>query len=60
MFAVYRELEGTAYLALHAVRRLGVLRLPPVMEEFMRQVYFTGASARLRQAACRRCRGTQW
>ena len=45
MFAVYRELEGTAYLALHAVRRLGVLRLPPVMEEFMRQVYFTGASA---------------
>lgn len=45
MFAVYRELEGTAYLALHAIRRIGMLRVPPVMEEFMRQVYFTGASA---------------
>ena len=45
MFAVYRELEGTAYLAIHAIRRLGMLRVPPVMEEFMRQVYFTGASA---------------
>ncbi|HYI86617.1 MAG TPA: ABC transporter permease, partial [Burkholderiales bacterium] len=45
MFAVYRELEGTVYLAIHAIRRLGMLRVPPVMEEFMRQVYFTGASA---------------
>src|SRR5688500_11392095 len=45
MFAFYRELEGTAYLAMHAIRRVGVLRVPPVMEEFMRQVYFTGASA---------------
>jgi len=45
MFAFYRELEGTAYLALHAIRRVGMLRVPPVMEEFMRQVYFTGASA---------------
>ena len=45
MFAVYRELEGTAYLAIHAIRRLGMLRVPPVMEEFLRQVYFTGASA---------------
>ena len=43
MFAVYRELEGTAYLVMHAIRRLGMLRLPPVMEEFMRQIYFTGA-----------------
>ena len=45
MFAVYRELEGSAYLAWHAIRRLGVLRLPPVAEEFVRQIYFTGASA---------------
>lgn len=45
MFAVYRELEGSAYLLMHAVRRLGVLRLPPVAEELVRQIYFTGASA---------------
>jgi phospholipid/cholesterol/gamma-HCH transport system permease protein len=45
MYAVYRELEGTAYLLIHAIRRLGVLRLPPVMEELVRQIYFTGASA---------------
>ena len=45
MFAVYRELEGSATLAWHAIRRLGVLRLPPVAEELVRQIYFTGASA---------------
>ena len=45
MFAFYRELEGTAHLTLHAFKRVGMLRVPPVMEEFMRQVYFTGASA---------------
>ena len=45
MLAFYRELEGSAYLLLHAMRRLGVLRLPPVMEELVRQIYFTGASA---------------
>ena len=45
MLAVYRELEGTAYLLLHAIRRLGVLRLPPVMEELLRQIYFSGATA---------------
>jgi phospholipid/cholesterol/gamma-HCH transport system permease protein len=45
MVAVYRELEGTAYLLLHAIRRLGVLRLPPVAEELMRQIYFSGATA---------------
>jgi phospholipid/cholesterol/gamma-HCH transport system permease protein len=47
MLAVYRELEGSAYLALHAIRRIGVLRLPPVAEELVRQIYFTGASATL-------------
>jgi phospholipid/cholesterol/gamma-HCH transport system permease protein len=45
MLAVYRELEGSAYLLLHAIRRFGVLRLPPVWEELVRQIYFTGASA---------------
>jgi len=45
MLAFYRELEGSAYLLLHAMRRIGVLRLPPVMEELVRQIYFTGASA---------------
>jgi phospholipid/cholesterol/gamma-HCH transport system permease protein len=45
MYAVYRELEGSAYLLVHAIRRLGVLRLPPVAEELVRQIYFTGASA---------------
>lgn len=45
MLAVYRELEGTAYLLMHTIRRLGMLRLPPVMEELIRQIYFTGAAA---------------
>ena len=45
MYAVVRELEGTAQLLLHAIRRLGVLRLPPVAEELVRQIYFSGASA---------------
>ena len=45
MFAMYRELEGSAYLLMHAIRRLGVLRLPPVAEELVRQIYFTGAAA---------------
>src|SRR5687767_1782271 len=45
MLAVYRELEGSAQLLAHAMRRIGVLRLPPVAEELVRQIYFTGASA---------------
>ena len=45
MLAVYRELEGSAYLLMHAIRRIGVLRLPPVAEELVRQIYFTGAAA---------------
>ena len=45
MFALYRELEGSAFLLMHSIRRLGVLRLPPVMEELMRQIYFTGAAS---------------
>lgn len=43
--AAYRELEGTAGLLWHALRRIGMLRLPPVMEELERQIYFTGSSA---------------
>jgi len=45
MIGVYRELEGTMRLAAHVLRRFWVLRLPPVAEEFVRQIYFTGASA---------------
>jgi phospholipid/cholesterol/gamma-HCH transport system permease protein len=45
MHAVFRELEGSAYLLAHAIRRIGVLRLPPVAEELVRQIYFSGASA---------------
>jgi phospholipid/cholesterol/gamma-HCH transport system permease protein len=45
MYSVFREVEGTALLLMHAFRRLGVLRLPPVAEEFMRQVYFSGTTA---------------
>ncbi len=45
MIGVYRELEGSMRLAAHVLRRFWVLRLPPVAEEFARQVWFTGASA---------------
>lgn len=45
MLAVYRELEGSAHLLAHAIRRIGVLRVPPVAEELTRQIYFTGAAA---------------
>ena len=45
MIGVYRELEGTMRLAAHVLRRLWVLKLPPVAEELVRQIYFTGASA---------------
>jgi len=45
MIGFYRELEGSMRLAAHVLRRFWVLRLPPVAEEFARQIYFTGASA---------------
>jgi len=45
MIGVYRELEGSMRLAAHVLRRFWVLKLPPVAEEFVRQVWFTGASA---------------
>jgi phospholipid/cholesterol/gamma-HCH transport system permease protein len=45
MIRVYREFEGSMRLASHVLRRFWVLKLPPVAEEFSRQIYFTGASA---------------
>ena len=42
---VYRTLEGCARIVTHVLRRLNVLRLPPVADELTRQIYFTGASA---------------
>jgi phospholipid/cholesterol/gamma-HCH transport system permease protein len=45
MIGVYRELEGSMRLAAHVLRRVWVLKLPPVAEELARQIYFTGASA---------------
>jgi phospholipid/cholesterol/gamma-HCH transport system permease protein len=45
MFAVYREFEGSMQLAAHVLRRFWVVKFPPVMEELVRQIYFTGASA---------------
>jgi phospholipid/cholesterol/gamma-HCH transport system permease protein len=43
--ALYRDFEGGALLFAHVLRRLRVLRLPPVREALWRQIYFTGASA---------------
>jgi len=45
MIGVYREFEGSVRLAVHVLRRLRVLALPPVAEALTRQIYFTGASA---------------
>ncbi|HTP96633.1 MAG TPA: ABC transporter permease [Burkholderiales bacterium] len=45
MVGVYRELEGCMQLFVHVLRRLHVLRLPPVADVLTRQIYFTGASA---------------
>ncbi len=42
---VYRDFEGYLRLVAHVLRRLPVLRLPPVAESLTRQMYFTGASA---------------
>jgi phospholipid/cholesterol/gamma-HCH transport system permease protein len=45
MIGLYRELEGSTQLAAHALRRFWVVVRPPVLEQLMRQIYFTGASA---------------
>ena len=45
MIGAYRELEGCMQLLGHVLRRLTVLRLPPIAEQLTRQIYFAGASA---------------
>jgi len=45
MIRAYRELEGCMQLLGHVLRRLPVLRLPPMAEQLTRQIYLTGASA---------------
>jgi len=45
VIAVYREMEGSMQLAAQVLRRFWVLARPPVKEELIRQIYFTGASA---------------
>ena len=45
MIGVYRDIEGSMRLAAHVLRRFWVLKLPPVAEELVRQIYFTGAAA---------------
>lgn len=45
MISAYRELEGCMQLLGHVLRRLTVLRLPPMAEQLTRQIYFSGASA---------------
>src|SRR5207249_3480941 len=45
MLQALREMEGGVRLSLAFVSRIGQLRRPPVLESFLRQVYFTGVSA---------------
>jgi len=45
MLRAVREIEGGVRLSLNAAGRLPVLRKPPVLESFLRQVYFTGVTA---------------
>jgi phospholipid/cholesterol/gamma-HCH transport system permease protein len=45
MLRALREIEGGMRLSLNAAGRLGTLRKPPILESFLRQVYFTGVTA---------------
>ena len=45
MVGSYREFEGYMRIVAHVLRRLSVLRLPPVKESLSRQIYFTGVTA---------------
>ena len=45
MLRALREIEGGVKLSLNAAGRLPVLRKPPILESFLRQVYFTGVTA---------------
>jgi phospholipid/cholesterol/gamma-HCH transport system permease protein len=45
MLQPLREIEGGIRLSLNVAGRIGQLRRPPVLESFLRQVYFTGVTA---------------
>src|SRR5258706_13046896 len=45
MLRALREIEGGMKLSLNAAGRLGTLSKPPILESFLRQVYFTGVTA---------------
>ncbi len=45
MLRPLHEIEGGLRLSLNVAGRLGQLRRPPVLESFLRQVYFTGVTA---------------
>jgi phospholipid/cholesterol/gamma-HCH transport system permease protein len=45
MLQALREIEGGVRLSAACAARLGELRRPPVLESFLRQVYFTGVTA---------------
>src|SRR2546423_1878223 len=45
MLQALREIEGGIQLSLNVAMRLPLLRKPPILESFLRQVYFTGATA---------------
>lgn len=44
MIGAYRELEGCMQLLGHVLRRLPVLKLPPMAQQLTREIYFTGVS----------------
>src|SRR5919204_5228902 len=45
MFQPLREIEGGIQLSLNVVARAPRLRVAPILESFLRQVYFTGVTA---------------
>lgn len=45
MIRAYRDLEGCMQLFGHVLRRLQVLKLPPMAQQLTREIYFTGVSA---------------
>src|SRR5260221_993222 len=45
MLQALREIEGAIQLSLNVAARLPHLRKPPILESFLRQVYFTGVTA---------------
>src|SRR5688572_5926656 len=45
MLRALREIEGGLKLSLNVVGRMGRLRRAPILESFLRQVYFTGVTA---------------